>query len=195
MSRGRGPWSFRHRGATLVELVVSIAIIGIAVAGVLQVMALTTKFSADPMVREQAQLIAEAYMEEITLKKFVDPTAGTVCPGAPALRTNYDNVCDYNSLPDNVVRDQFGTAIPALSSYTVTVTVTNSPSATVELKDNLGIYVINNNAPLLPNLIRLLRVDVLVTGPGGTSITLTGYRTDYDCNWGSVIGFGCATLP
>lgn len=183
MSRDRGPSSFRHRGATLVELVVSIAIIGIAVAGVLQVMALTTMHSADPMVREQAQLIAEAYMEEIILKKFVDPTVGTVCPAAPALRTNYDNVCDYNGLNNVGARNQFDTAIVGLEAYTVTVTVT---SAGVTLDS------ISNALPFSPGLIRVLRVLVTVTGPGGTSIPLTGYRTDYDCNW--VTGTGCATL-
>lgn len=183
MSRDRGLSSFHHRGTTLVELVVSIVIVAIAVTGVLQVMALTTKFSADPMVREQAQLIAEAYMEEIALKKFADPTANTVCPAPPALRTNYDNVCDYNGLNDNGARDQFGNAIAALAGYSVTVTVT---SAGVSL-DN-----ISNAVPPLPNLVRLLRVDVLVTGPGGTRITLSGYRTDYDCNW--VTGTNCTTL-
>lgn len=185
MSRDRGPSSFRHRGATLVELVVSIAIIGIAVAGVLQVMALTTMHSADPMVREQAQLIAEAYMEEIILKKFVDPTVGTVCPAAPALRTNYDNVCDYNGLNNVGARNQFDTAIVGLEAYTVTVTVT---SAGVTL-DSIS----NASSPLPGGFIRVLRVDVNVTGPGGTSIPLTGYRTDYDCNW-AIGAPTCSTL-
>ena len=35
-----------------------------------------------------------------------------------------------------------------------------------------------NNA----SVIRVLQVDVTVTGPGSTSITLTGYRTNYECN-------------
>ena len=35
-----------------------------------------------------------------------------------------------------------------------------------------------NNA----SVIRVLQVDVTVTGPGSTSITLTGFRTNYECN-------------
>ena len=105
----------RQCGMTLVELIISIAIIGIAVAGVLGVMNATTMRSADPMVREQAQLIAEAYMEEISLKAFVDPSANTICPAVPAARTDYNNVCDYRGLTDTGARDQFGTAIPALA--------------------------------------------------------------------------------
>jgi MSHA pilin protein MshD len=180
MSRDRGPSSFRHRGTTLVELVISIAIIGIAVVGVLQVMTMTTMHGADPMVREQAQLIAESYMEEILLKRFADPTMNTVCPAAPALRTNYDNVCDYNGLNDSGARDQFGTAIVALASYTVTVTVTTV---------GVALGNIDNTVPFSPNLIRVLRVLVTVTGPGDTSVPLTGYRTDYDCNWAT--GVNC----
>lgn len=183
MIRDRGPSSFRHRGATLVELVISIAIIGIAVVGVLQVMMMTTLYSADPMVREQAQLIAEAYMEEILLKPFVDPATGRVCTPATVGRTNFNKVCDYNGITNAAVQDQFGTPILALSSYTVTVTVT-SAGATLDS--------ISNASPFSPGLIRVLRVNVSVTGPGGASIPLTGYRTDYDCNW--LTGLGCATL-
>lgn len=177
MSKRIAPIALRQRGMTLVELIISIAIIGIAVAGVLGVMSATTMRSADPMVREQAQLIAEAYMEEILLKAFVDPSANTICPAVPALRTDYhDNVCDYRGLIDAGARNQFGTAIPALSDYTVNVTVSPSPADLTAGVDLNGIANDYTNS-----WIRVLRVDVTVTGPNGTSTVLTGYRTDYDC--------------
>jgi MSHA pilin protein MshD len=180
MIRGRR----RQGGVTLIELTMAIVIIGIAVVGVLQVMTLTTAHSADPMLREQGQLIAEAYMEEILLKPVADPTTNTVCPAAPALRTNYDNVCDYNGLNDVGARDQFGNAIAALAGYTVTVAVTSAGAV-------LG--TISNAGPPGPGLVRLLRVDITVTGPAGTSVPLTGYRTDYGCNW--TTGTGCHPTP
>ena len=179
----------RQGGMTLVELIISIAIIGIAVAGVLGVMNATTMRSADPMVREQAQLIAEAYMEEILLKTFVDAASATVCPAPPALRTDYhDNVCDYSGLTDTGARNQFGTAIPALADYTVSVTVSPSPADLTAAVDLNGIV---NDYGSVPNRIRVLRVDVTVTGPNGTSTVLTGYRTYYDC----VIGTGVNCRP
>lgn len=175
----------RARGVTLVELIVSIVIVGVAVAGILSVMNLTTRHSADPMIQQQAQLIAESYLEEILLKKFVDPTADSVCPAAPALRTNYDNVCDYNGLNDTGARNQFGTVVTGLESYNVAVTVT--PSAT----NPTGAVVLDALTNDYTNgYIRILRVDVVVTHGGftGVSVPLTGYRTHYNCNATIAVG-------
>lgn len=65
--------SNRERGVTLIELIVSIVVIAIAASAVLGVLARSVGRSADAMVMSQAVSIAEAYLEEITLKPFVDP--------------------------------------------------------------------------------------------------------------------------
>jgi len=157
----------RQRGVTLIEMVIAIAIVGIAMAGVLSVFIVTTQHSADPMARLQGQIIAEGYLDEILLKKFYDPDTDSVCPAAEASRANYDNVCDYN-LASHPPADQFGTAIAELSAYRVVVAVTNA---------GVTLGTVNNTGA-----IRVLRVDVTVTGPGNASVTLTGYRTNYECN-------------
>lgn len=60
--------SIRHqRGLTIIELVMFMVIMGIAAAGIIGVLNLSTKSSADPLRRKQAMLIAEAYMEEVQL--------------------------------------------------------------------------------------------------------------------------------
>lgn len=66
----------RQHGLTMVELVMFIVIVGIAAAGILQVMDLTNRGSTDPIRRKQAMLIAEAYMEEVQQAQFTacDPT-------------------------------------------------------------------------------------------------------------------------
>lgn len=161
------------RGVTLVELIVAIVIIGTAVGGILSVMDLTTRRSADPMIQQQAQLIAEAYLEEILLKKFYDPDTNTVCTGtAEGSRANYDNVCDYNGLSDTTgARNQFGTVVTGLEGYNVAVTVTADGTVALGSLNNTG-------------AIRVLRVDVVVTHDSfpGVSVPLTGYRTNYNCN-------------
>jgi MSHA pilin protein MshD len=168
-------WAGRARGVTLVELIVAIAVIGVGVAGVLAVMDVTTRRSADPMITQQAQFIAESYLEEILLKKFVDPDSDTVCPTPEASRADYDNVCDYNGLNNTGAVDQLGGTVPGLESYNVAVTVTADNTVTL----GSGVSEINNTGAL-----RVLRVEVVVTHDTFTSVTvpLAGYRVNYNCN-------------
>lgn len=165
------------RGTTLVELVIFIAVISVGLVGTLLVMNYTARHGADPMVREQALLVAESYMEEILAKRFIDPTSGTTrtCPTAEGGRTNYDNVCDYNGLSDTGVRDQFGNAVTGLENYNVAVVVSGGSGISLGPAGNA---VANTGS------VRALRVDVTVTYSGDPdfSVVLTGYRTHYNCS-------------
>lgn len=153
--------AYRHVGATLVELVVSIVVISIGLAGVLLVMNRNVSSSGDPMVQHQAIAIAEAYLEEILAKDFTDPDGGeTGGPEAGETRATFDDVNDYNGLIDNGARDQNNSAIAGLGGYTVTVSVVNQAW---------------NGIPVADALL----ATVTVTGPGGLSVTLSGYRTRY----------------
>ena len=158
-----------QRGVTLVELIIAIVIVGVSLAAVLSVFVVTAQHSADPMVRQQAQMIAESYLDEILIKRFYDPDTNTVCPANEGSRDQFDTVCDYNTLPDNVVRNQAGSAIAALSAYNVAVSVDSGAGVALNGINNTG-------------AIRVLRVDVTVTGPGETILTLSGYRTNYECD-------------
>ena len=98
----------RSRGFTLIEAIIAIIIVSIALLGVMSVFLVTSQHSADPMVQQQAEFIAEAYLDEILRQKFFDPDTDVVCTGTSAgeTRATFDNVCDYNSLSDNPARDQ-----------------------------------------------------------------------------------------
>lgn len=150
---------------TLVELIITIVIVGIAAATLYSAMAAIGGRSADPLLRQQSLAIAEAYLEEILLQSFVDPAAGTVCPVAPVSRASYDNVCDYNGLNDNGVRDAQGNEVTVdgskpLSAYRVQVAVSARAWAGLAAADVL--YVL-----------------VTVTDPAGQQLQLAGYRTRY----------------
>lgn len=163
-----------QRGFSLIELIIAIMIIGASVVGVLSMMNFLAARSADPMIQEQAMLIGEAYLDEILLKPFLDPSAGTanVCPAPEAEgRSYYDNLCDYNGLTDVGARDQFGNSIADLGAYTVTVTVDDAVTL-----GPAGSQISNSG------VLRVLRVDVRVQGPGTMALMLTGYRTNYNCN-------------
>ncbi len=154
----------KQRGATLIELVITIVIISISVAAVIGALSGMTAHSADPMVEAQAVAIAEAYLEEIMLQSYLDPTTGTVCPAHLGGRSTYDNVCDYNGLVDNGAQDQNGAPPPGLNLSAYTVSVTVSQTATLNNLSGSG---------------QVLRVDVNVTYGSLVNITLSGYRTNY----------------
>lgn len=154
----------RQSGVTFVELVIAIVIISVALVGILSVMTMTTSHSADPMIRQQAAAIAQAYMEEIQLRSFCDPDTGSCgCNGVyEASRDLYDNICDYDdpSLPSNV-RDQDNAVISELSGYTVSVTVAETALESIPSGD-------------------ALKIDVQVSHPTGlVDFNLTSFRTRY----------------
>jgi MSHA pilin protein MshD len=144
-----------QRGVTLIELVVSIVIVAIAASAVLGVLSRSAGRSADAMIMAQAVSIAEAYLEEISLKAYADPD-GVDGEGS---RVDFDDVDDYNGLVDAGARNQFGTAIAALSRYTVAVTVGSSAALS---------SVPSGDA---------LRIDVRVTYSPNVTVALSGYRT------------------
>jgi len=109
----------RQYGVTLIELIVSIVILGIAATGILMVITQTTRHSADPMLREQAVAIAQSYMDEILLHPLGDPDGVS----GETDRGLFDDVWDYHGTSDDGARDQNGTAIPGLEPYNVSVAI------------------------------------------------------------------------
>jgi MSHA pilin protein MshD len=150
---------------TLVELTISIAVIGIALAGTLALVRRATVASADPLIQRQASAIAEAYLEEILLRPYYDPDLGAgagACPAPEASRPLFDNVCDYAGLDDAGAHDQTGAAVAGLTPYRVRVSV--DTAATLGSLSGPG---------------SVLRVDVRVTHALPVDFTLSGYRASY----------------
>ena len=140
------------RGMTLIELILSIVVIGVGLTGVLVAFNQAVSHSADPMVRKQMVAIAEEMMDEVGLKPFA--AAANTAPAGCA-RNTYNDVADYKTTTG--ICDIDGTAIPSLSTYNVAVAVT---------------------AGALPNGVAALRIAVTVTH-GTDTLTLVGYRTGW----------------
>lgn len=173
----------RQSGISLIELIIFIVIVSTAVAGVLSVMNITTRHSADPMLRKQAQAIAESLLEEIELQPFTycDPddsnaataTSAAACtipenmgpePGETRYATpQFDNVNDYAGFSMTGINDITNTAIGGLSGYTASVAISNDG----------GSFSLPADA--------VLKIDVTVTA-GNDSLTLSGYRFRYAPN-------------
>jgi len=175
-----------QRGLSLIELVMFIVVLGIALAAVLSLFGQAVARSADPALQRQALAIAESLLEEAMLMPFTfcDPddanletaTSSAGCaslseglgPEAGETRfatPQFDNVNDYNGYAMAGIVDITNTAVAGLSGYSASVAV--SPDALGSLTAASG---------------DVLRVRVTVTGPGGTSVVLDGYRTRHAPN-------------
>jgi len=191
----------RQRGFSLMELIITMVILGIAATGVLQLISLSTRSTADPVRRKQAMLIAEGLLEEVELARMTwcDPSDANVLTATSstvgALPTNcattpeamgpellagnarpFDNVNDYSTLTNTTVDaagNAFGGGAGAMSGYTASVAITST--------DKLGPtgFVIDGTATPLA----LLRITVTVSyNPTASPVVLEGYRARYAPN-------------
>ncbi|WP_237709874.1 prepilin-type N-terminal cleavage/methylation domain-containing protein [Stutzerimonas stutzeri] len=155
-----------QRGMTLIELMLTIVVVGLCAAALYSAMASITGRSADPMLRQQSLSLAEAYLEEIALQAF----SVLAQPACAQARTCFNDVRDYHGLSDFPPRNAFGAPISELVGYRVDVTV---------------------QGPNAFDGVQALRFDVAVTDPTGQKLSLTGVRTCY----GEVDASGAGSCP
>lgn len=189
-------------GVTLIELIVFIVIVSAALAGVLKVLEVTSKSSVDPLLQKQALAIAESLLIEIEQQPFTycdlgDVNASTATSTAGCASTSqdngggtlgpipntesrysntnpFDNVADYNgfTMPDancagicNPGGNGTGTVIdPNLSGYSASVSITRAGAA-------------GSFAGFSADAV--LKINVTVTGPANTTVSLSGYKVRY----------------
>lgn len=169
-------------GFTLIELIMFIVIVSVGLAGVLASFNISVRGSADPMIRKQVLLIAEATMNEILLKSYQnDPgdaantsatlgctlsTTPVACGvNTPADRANYNDVDDYNGFNQTGIKQIDGvTAVSGLETYRLVVAVDKTTAS-------LG--------GLTAGASQVKKITVTVTG-GSESAVLTAYRTNYE---------------
>jgi MSHA pilin protein MshD len=175
-----------QEGISLVELIMFIVIVSLGIVGILSVMNVTTKASADPMLRKQALAIAESLLEEIQLQAFTycspdDANATTAISSAgcanaansednlpslarvsnaPNIARVANNVADYNNLTLPVIYDVNGADVK-VTGFSAKVLITQVGTT----------FTIANTD--------VLQIDVTVTDPGANTYTLTGYRFRY----------------
>jgi MSHA pilin protein MshD len=152
---GRGGFGLQLRhmaGVTLPELIISIVIISVALAGVLLMINTTVVRSADPMIQQQAMAIAEAYLEEISARPYGPPS------GADD-RADFRTVGDYATLSPGPPADQFGNPLAGLEAYQVTVNVVDGAT--------------------IGGVSDAQRIDISVAHGSGVDVRISGYKLDY----------------
>ncbi|MCR4304736.1 MAG: type II secretion system protein [Gallionella sp.] len=149
-----------ERGISLVELIMFIVIVSVALAGILLVMNVTTRGSADPLIHKQALAAAESLLEEIELQDFISASGATTTVTQANRASDYHIVRDYHTFSTTGIFPVSGVApITGLENYNANVTVVDTA---------LGGIVAGS----------AVQVTVTVTAPGN-SVEVSGYRTAY----------------
>lgn len=191
----------RQSGVTLIELIVFIVIVGIALAGVLKVLQVTNRDSADPLVRKQALSIAESLLLEITQQPFTlcdpDDTAAATATTAAECTTSQDKGGGALTSPTPAAESRYSSTDPLDN-------VADYGGFTMPGGGCAGICIPGDNTPLAGltgyaasvNVARaggvapfaglasdaVLKITVNVTGPANTQVALVAYRLRYAPN-------------
>lgn len=161
-----------QRGATLVELVMTIVIISVAIAGVVGAFALISGRSSDSLNQTRAVELAQLYMDEIITKKYDDNTpqggqprhtgACNIGVDGSENRSTYDDVDDYDEIDGEVPRSAVGT-LTGYSGFTVTVEIECAGG-------DPGVGLPTSQAK---------RIDLTITTPGGGDFVFSAYRANF----------------
>lgn len=187
----------RQRGVTLIEMVMFIVIVSIGLAGIVGVMALTTKQSADPVRRKQALILAEGLLEEVERAHFsycdpADPDAdnATKISGSAACaipeawgQTGLEPAA--NGRPFDNVNDYVGAAGVSTAAFDVGGNVADANGNVLNLTGYTARLIIQ---PAVLGGIgaagsaadtEVLRITVHIDYDSNQSLELDGYRTRY----------------
>lgn len=143
----------KHRGVSLIELIVFIVIVSIALTALLAVYIQSSRANVDPIIRVRLLEAAQSRLDEVIALKYDEATpsggipacssgdpAAVACTNSP--EGNMDDVDDFHNHTDVIY-----------SNYNRTVRVTTA-----------------NNRKL---------ISVTVTAPNGQALTLSAYRYNF----------------
>ncbi len=163
IDRGSPGHAYAQAGVTLIEMVIFIVVVSIALGTLFSVFNHSMINSVDPLIRVRALECAQAKMEEVTARKFDEntpsggvPACGSAELGAVACAgitadAGFDDIGDYHG--QNFVDGDCDVSV-----------IIAGEGTDLGLADN-------------DNLVRL--ITVTSTMPGGTSVTLSSYYTNF----------------
>jgi MSHA pilin protein MshD len=195
----------KQSGVTLIELVVFMVIVSVALVGVLKVLDVTNRGSADPLVRKQALSVAESLLLEIEQQPFTlcdpddanvstaitaadcattaqDPaptTAGAITGPFPSTESRYSSTNPFDNVADYGGFTMPGGGCAGICSPGDTTPLSGLNTYTT----SVTITRAGATAPFAAfPLDAVLKINVNVIGPANTNVTLTGYRVRYAPN-------------
>jgi len=164
----------RQRGTTLIELVMTIVIISVAIAGVVGAFSLIAGRSADPLNQSRAVALAQLYMDEIIAKQFADESAaggGAVnatkanCSNTVVddeRRSTFNDVSDYNGLDNKPPQNSEEDPLNGYSNFQVAISVQCAGEEVGFAQDH-----------------QAKRINITITDPSGNHYLFSAYRGNF----------------
>jgi len=172
-----------QQGLTLIELVIFIVIVSVGIVGILSVFNVTVLKSGDPLVRKQAQVLAEGLLEEIQYAEFAicngsDPNVATITTaGGCAIADNFNNRGEtrpYYSVKEYATASKSATTISPIV-FPASIAAPSGYTASVFIDDTLSIIPTNSAVPAGDVML----IQVTVTGPQNITAVAEGFRTRF----------------
>lgn len=187
-----------QRGLTLIELIIFIVIVSAALAGVLAVLNVTTRYSADPMIRKQMLAIAEGVLEEVRMQPFTwcDPddnnaataTSAAGCTGGAGGANDQSTTAPGTAAtaPGTTVETRGSATTPFdnVADYKNAVIATSIAGAALPVGYSATVAITPEAlGPAAASIAAgaALRISVTVSH-GADSLVLDGYRARYAPN-------------
>jgi len=162
-------------GYSLIELIITIVITSIVMVIFFSIFAPNQRNSVSPLFQVKATELGQAYLEEISLKRFDESSPignGLRCDENPSIacgiisteeanRNLYDDVDDYNNLSDKPPKDAFENVRPGFNNFTVNVSVSYAGSD----------FGLSNS--------QLKKIQVTVISPEDDEIIFTQYKGNF----------------
>lgn len=172
----------RQRGVTLIELVISIVVMGIAMAALMQAFSISINQSGDPLWRNKTLKLAQLYLDEIIAKNYdhATPVGGLpveASPGCSAAdlgpegaedRESYNDVDDYDGYSESPPTGVTDVDLSGYAGYTVSIEV-ECDGDSVAAENTAG-TVSDNHAKL---------ITVSITTPYNDTLSLSAYKGNF----------------
>jgi MSHA pilin protein MshD len=173
-------------GYSLIELIITITLTSLVMVMFYTVFSQNQRQSVSPVMQVKAAELAQAYLEEISLKRFdeqspvgnvnrCDSPSGSPCSNNlisdGEARANYDDVDDYNGSAatgstDSPPLDALGNIRPGFNNFQVSVLVT---------------YAGNDFSGDVPGISNrdLKKIQITVTTPESDQLVFSHYRGNF----------------
>lgn len=186
----------RHRGITLIEMVLTILILAIALVAITSMLSSGVGRSSDTTLEIRSAALAQSYLDEILSKRFDEnshprgiPPCRSNCTDSGDFgpdsgeddRADYDDVDDYHGLdegqdPLNPLQDSTGAEREGYENFRVRVSVRYMDIAVSGTEENLAVDLNdldeNEDAKVIT-----VRVNYLNSGTEG--IAYSAYKTNF----------------